>query len=119
MKIEYVGKGYNVSDSLKSITEKKSKKLKKYLKDDAELKFTVTLTGETYTTELIAEYNGQIVKAEAKSDTPFKNLDEVISRFEGQARKLKTADGKCKRGWRRTYPEVPDKIETELTEEDK
>ena len=77
------------------------------------------MTGETYTTELIAEYNGQIVKAEAKSDTPFKNLDEVISRFEGQARKLKTADGKCKRGWRRTYPEVPDKIETELTEEDK
>ena len=33
MKIEYVGKGYNVSDSLKSITEKKSKKLKKYLKN--------------------------------------------------------------------------------------
>ncbi|MCI5820063.1 MAG: ribosome-associated translation inhibitor RaiA [Acidaminococcus sp.] len=119
MKIEYVGKGYNVSDSLKSVTEKKSKKFKKYLGDDAVLKYTITLTGDTYTTELIAEYNGRLIKAEAQSDTPFKNLDEVNSRFEGQARKFKTADGKSKRGWKRTYPEVPSKIETEPTEEDK
>ena len=119
MNIEYVGKDYNVSDSLKKITEKKSKKLKKYLGDETALKYTITLTNETYHTELTANYMGSLIKAESEASDPFKNLDVVIPRFEGQARKLKTAKDKPKRGWKKTYPETPVKIKTEETEEDK
>ena len=54
MKIEIFGKDYNVSDSLKAITEKKCAKLDRYFGDDenATVKFIVTLEGDTYTTDM-------------------------------------------------------------------
>ena len=54
MKYEIFGKDYNVSDSLRAITEKKCTKLDKYFHDDedAVAKFIVTLEGGTYTTDM-------------------------------------------------------------------
>lgn len=100
MKIEIFGKNYNVSDSLKAITEKKCAKLDKYFHDDegAVAKFIVTLEGGTYTTDMTVVYRSQTYRAEASSDTPFDNIDLVIPRLLGQIRKQKDIWGKAKRG---------------------
>ncbi len=100
MKIEIFGKNYNVSDSLKAITEKKCAKLDKYFHDDedAVAKFIVTLEGGTYTTDMTVVYRSQTYRAEASSDTPFDNIDLVIPRLLGQIRKQKDIRGKAKRG---------------------
>lgn len=100
MKIEIFGKNYNVSDSLKAITEKKCAKLDKYFHDDAEAvaKFIVTLEGGTYTTDMTIVYRSQTYRAEAESDSPFDNIDLVIPRLLGQIRKQKDIWGKAKRG---------------------
>ncbi len=105
MKIEIFGKNYNVSDSLKNITEKKCAKLDKYFQDDenAVAKFVVTLEGNTYTTELSVTYRAQSYRATAESDTPFDNIDEVIPRLLGQIRKQKDIWGKTKKGTENVY----------------
>ena len=80
MKIEYVGKNYNISEQLKKITVKKSKKLKKYFDDDTVAKFIITLTNNTYKTELVVIFGVNQLRAEAESDNPYRNLDIVIDR---------------------------------------
>ena len=74
MNIEYVGKDYNVSDSLKKITEKKSKKLKKYLGDEfdreierskyesLELAYLIDYAGLVMIEQLCDEINCEIAK---------------------------------------------------------
>ena len=107
MKIEIFGKDYNVSDSLKAITEKKCAKLDKYFNDDddAVAKFVVTLEGGTYTTDMTVVYRSQSYRAEASSPSPFDNIDEVIPRLLGQIRKQKDIWGKTKRGAENVYEE--------------
>ncbi len=107
MKIEIFGKNYNVSDSLKKITEKKCAKLDKYFHDDddAVTKFYVTHEGETYTTDMTVVYRSQTYRAEAQSQSPFDNIDIVIPRLLGQIRKQKDIWGKSKRGSENEYDE--------------
>lgn len=89
MYISIFGKNYNPSESLVKITEKKCAKLKKRLGDGAEMKFTVTLQNEDYTTELQVLCEKGIFRVSATSRSPFDNLDIVIPRLEGQLRKQK------------------------------
>src|SRR5574344_2140421 len=90
MKIEFFGKEYSVSDSLKKMSEKKCKKLNKYFDQDAVLRFNVTLESGSYKTELVVSSDGKQVRAEAVSSDPYSNLDVVIPRIEGQMRKKKS-----------------------------
>lgn len=107
MKIDIFGKNYNVSDSLKAITEKKCSKLDKYFGDDedAVAKFVVTLEGGNYTTEMSVTYRSLVYRASAQSDSPFDNIDEVIPRLLGQIRKQKDIWGKSKKGAENVYEE--------------
>jgi putative sigma-54 modulation protein len=98
MKIDYFGKNYTISDHLKKITEKKCRKLKKYFADDAVAKFTVNLYKNDYTTELTVTQGTKVVRAEAQCENPYKNLDVVIPKVEGQMRKKKSMFDKFKRG---------------------
>ncbi len=105
MKLEIYGKNYSPSDSLKSVTEKKCAKLARRLSgdDDAQVKFTVTLENEVYTTDLVVVTRGQTYRAEAVSDSPFDNVDTVIPRLLGQMRKQKDIWGKDKKGAPNVY----------------
>ena len=89
MNISIFGKNYNPSESLVKITEKKCAKLEKRLGEDAELKFTVTLSGDDYTTDLQVTSAKGDFRVGATSRSPFDNIDEVIPRLEGQLRKQK------------------------------
>ncbi len=89
MKISIFGKNYNPSDSLVAITEKKFAKFAKRMGDDAELKFTVTLEHEDYTTELQVTSAKGTFRVSATSRSPFNNVDELVPKLEGLLRKQK------------------------------
>lgn len=92
MKIEIVGRNYNVGDHLKDITEQKLAKLDKYFEDDqtyAKVSFKKE-SSTSQTTEVMLEYAGKFVRATATSDNFFENLDKVLPKLEGQIRKYRT-----------------------------
>lgn len=106
MKLELFGKNYNPSDSLKAITEKKSVKIARRLDDeDAVVKFVVTLENGDYTTDASVTTHGITYRAQAVSQSPFDNVDEVIPKLLGQMRKQKDIWGKDKKGSPNEYPE--------------
>ena len=92
MKIEIVGRNYNVSDHLRDVTEQKLAKLDKYFADDqtyAKVSFKKE-AANSQTTEVMLEYAGKFVRATATSDNFFENLDKVLPKLEGQIRKHRT-----------------------------
>ena len=107
MKLEILGRNYDPSDSLKSVTEKICAKLARRLSGDetATVKFTVTLENGTYSTDVVVTARGATYRAEAQSDSPFDNVDVVIPRLLGQMRKQKDVWGRDKKGSPSVYDE--------------
>ncbi len=106
MKLELFGKNYTPSDSLKAITEKKCAKIARRLEDeDAVVKFIVTLENGDYTTDASVLTHGITYRAQAVSDSPFNNVDEVIPKLLSQMKKQKDIWEKDKKGTPNEYPE--------------
>ena len=104
MKIEYVGKDYNVSDQLKKITDKKCRKLKKYVDEDAVAKFIISLENNSYKTELVVSFGANQLRAETESENPYKNLDVVIPKIQNQMSKNKSVWEHKKKGRKNETP---------------
>ena len=91
MKIEIIGRNYNVSDKLKDMTEQKLAKLDKYFGDgETEAKVSFKKQASSLTTEVMLNYLGKFVRATATSDNFYDNLDVVLPKLEGQIRKYRT-----------------------------
>ena len=91
MKIEVIGRNYEVSERLKEITDKKLAKLDKYF-DGADTKAKVCFKkqAQALTIEVMLDYAGKFVRATASGDNFYDNLDVVIPKLEGQIRKHRT-----------------------------
>ncbi len=91
MKIEVLGKNYEVGDKLKEITAQKLSKLDKYFESD-ETKARVCMKKEanSFTTEVMLDYAGRLVRATASGENFYDNLDVVLPKLEGQIRKHRT-----------------------------
>ncbi len=91
MKIEILGKNYEVSDKLKEVTAQKLSKLDKYFDgDDAQAKVCLKKQSSSLTTEVMLDYTGKFVRATATGDNFYDNLDIVLPKLEGQIRKHRT-----------------------------
>ena len=91
MKIEIIGRNCEVSEKLKTITEKKLARLDKYFSDaDTKAKVSFKKEASSLTTEIMLDYVGKLVRATATSDNFYDNLDVVIPKLEGQIRKHRT-----------------------------
>ena len=91
MKLDIYAKNYEASDKLKNITEQKLAKLDKYFKDeDATAKVSFKKQGNSFTTEIMLDYNGKFVRATATSDNFYDNIDVIMPKLEGQIRKHRT-----------------------------
>ncbi len=91
MKIEIVGRNYEVGENLKKVTEQKLSKLDKYFdKSEAEVRIIFKKQATSLTTEVMLDYTGKLVRATATSDNFYDNLDVVLKRLEGQIRKHRT-----------------------------
>jgi putative sigma-54 modulation protein len=91
MRIEILGRNYDVAERLKAITEKKLAKLDKYFSDtDAKAKVVFKKEASSLTTEVMLDYVGKLVRATATGDNFYDNLDVVLPKLEGQIRKHRT-----------------------------
>lgn len=94
MRIEFVGKNYEVSDKFKAMAEKKLARLDKFFAEETDAKMAITHAKHTYKTELTIFVGGKIIRAEEISDSPFDNLDRIIPKIDGQIRKHRTVISK-------------------------
>ena len=91
MKIEIIGRNYEVSERLKEITNQKIGKLDKYFDGtDAKVKVCFKKEASSLTTEVMLDYAGKLVRASASSDNLYNNLDVIMPKLEGQIRKHRT-----------------------------
>ena len=91
MKFDIYAKNYEVGDKLKNVTEQKLAKLDKYFKDDeTTAKVNFKKQGNSFTTEIMLDFNGKFVRATATSDNFYDNLDIILPKLEGQIRKHRT-----------------------------
>ena len=106
MRIEIIGRNYNVPDRLKSVIERKFEKLNKYFdkketesklssyieKDGAVAKFVCTQekNRERYTLEATIYFGDRMIRAEETSENIYDNVDVVIPMLERQMRKVRT-----------------------------
>ncbi|MBQ3219123.1 MAG: ribosome-associated translation inhibitor RaiA [Clostridia bacterium] len=91
MKIEVIGRNYEVGENLKKVTEQKLSKLDKYFdRDDVAVKVSFKKQASSLTTEVMLDYTGKFVRATATSDNFYDNLDAVLPKIEGQIRKYRT-----------------------------
>ncbi len=91
MKIEILGRNYEVSERLKEITDKKLSKLDKYFEGgNARVKVCFKKEAQSLTTEVMLDYAGKLVRATVSGDNFYDNLDVVLPKLEGQIRKHRT-----------------------------
>ncbi len=91
MKIEVVGRNYEVGDNLKKVTEQKLSKLNKYFDGEGvSAKVSFKKESTSLITEVMLDYAGKFVRATAISDNFYDNLDVVLPKLEGQIRKYRT-----------------------------
>lgn len=91
MKVEIVGRNYNVTEHLKDVMEAKLSKLDKYFSDkEAQVKVTLKKEANSSTTEVMLSYAGKFVRATATSDNFYENIDVILPKIEGQIRKHRT-----------------------------
>lgn len=91
MKFDIYAKNYEVGEKLKNITEQKLAKLDKYFKDDDTVaKVSFKKQANSFTTEIMLDFNGKFVRATATSDNFYDNIDVILPKIEGQIRKHRT-----------------------------
>ena len=91
MKIDIIGRNYEVSERLKEITNQKIGKLDKYFEGTTtKAKVCFKKEASSLTTEVMLDYAGKLVRATASSDNFYDNLDVVLPKLEGQIRKHRT-----------------------------
>lgn len=91
MKFDVYAKNYEVGEKLRNITEQKLSKLDKYFKDDETVaRVSFKKQGNSFTTEIMLDFNGKLVRATATGDNFYDDLDVVLPKLEGQIRKHRT-----------------------------
>lgn len=91
MKFDIYAKNYEVGEKLKNVTKQKLSKLDKYFKDEETVaKVSFKKQGNSFTTEIMLDYNGKLVRATASSDNFYDNIDVIMPKLEGQIRKHRT-----------------------------
>lgn len=90
MQITILGKGYSVSDRLKSIIEQKVSKFDRYFGENVVVKVVCKEErANKYTMEMTFTFEGQMIRAEVTSDNMYHNVDLALPKIEGQIRKYK------------------------------
>ena len=91
MNIEIVARKCEVNEHLKRVTEQKLSKLDKYFADsESKAKVNLKKEANSFTTEIMLDYAGKLVRATASGENFYDNLDVVLPKLEGQIRKYRT-----------------------------
>jgi len=92
MKIEILGKGVTITDSMKNMTEKKLGRIDSLFDDDTDLEAVVVYKVHPVeqSCEITIKAPRIILRAKTKGKDAYECLDLCIDKLEGQMRKVKT-----------------------------
>lgn len=90
MKLNYTGKNYDISNTLKELAEKKIGRLDKYFKDDVEGRVTFSSQKNLRIVEVTIFLPGVVLRAEEACDEMYTSIDRCVDALERQVRKYKT-----------------------------
>ena len=90
MKIDFTGRNYEIGEKLKEVATSKLSKLDKYFDEQAKAKVCFKKQANSFTTEVMLDYAGKLVRATATGDNFYDTLDVVLPKLEGQIRKHRT-----------------------------
>ena len=90
MKINFTGKGMDVTEALRNVTEKKMSKLDKYFQKDIEGNVTFSSEKDRKIIEVTINLPGTIIRAEESSDDMYASIDKAVDVLQRQIRKYKT-----------------------------
>ena len=90
MKLTVSGRDMTVRNDLRSITEKRTRKLEKFFDDSAEVKVIYSKKRNLQIAEITVLANGTYFRSEVEGDTFNNSLDEAIESIVRQIRKNKT-----------------------------
>ena len=92
MKLDLTGLRIEVTDAIRSFTEKKIEKLDKFFDDSTICHVTFTEKNKgMHDIDIRIEYKSHTYLAREKSDDLYYGIEAVISKLEGQIRREKTA----------------------------
>ena len=88
MRIEIIGRDYNVAERLTEVVQKKLAKFDKFFDDEAQAKVVCRKEGEDrLTMEITITFGGRIIRSECTSENMYDNVDVVIPKIERQVEK--------------------------------
>lgn len=90
MRIEIVGRRYNVSDAVEQRINMKIEKLAKFFGDDADVKVVLSKRKDTNIMETTILHKGIIYRAEEEAQDMYSAIDRVSEILERQIRKNRT-----------------------------
>ena len=98
MKLDLTGLRIEVTDAIRSFTEKKIKKLNKFFDDDTicHVTFTDKSKGKQRV-DMRIEYKSRTYLAEEHTDDLYSGIDALVEKIEGQLRKDKALSEKKRR----------------------
>ncbi len=91
MRVIITGKGMEVSDYLKELTEKKVSKLVRYFGKDTEAHVTMSIQKSRHIVEVTIPFDGVILRGEESSGDMYASIDGVLRKIEKQIHKHRTA----------------------------
>lgn len=90
MRIEIIGKDYNISNRLREIIENKVQKLNRYFEDNADVKVVCKQQKELYKMEVSISSKGMFWRAEvSNNENMYVNIDLALPKIERQIVKNK------------------------------
>ena len=91
MKFVYIGKGMEVTDSLKARVEKKLTKLERYFQDDVEAQIRISQErGNRNIVEITISVGSVILRAEEVSNDMYMSIDRAVDKLNRQIRRHRT-----------------------------
>ncbi len=90
MKLHYVGKNIDITDSLREVADKKYGRLSKYFQNDLDGKVTFSAEKDRRIAEVTIRLPGTILRSEQSSDDLYTSIDRTVDALESQIRKYKT-----------------------------
>ncbi len=89
MKLHYVGKNIEVTDTLREVAEKKYSRLGKYFQQDLEGTVTFVAEKNHRIAEVTIYLPGTILRSEQSTDDMYTSIDRTVDALESQIRKYK------------------------------
>lgn len=119
MKVNISGKNMDVSDYLRDIVAKKTRKIERYFKPEAEMQVRLSIEKSRHIAEVTIVADGVVLRGEEATGDMYSSIDAVLKKIERQMRKYRTKLSKRLRedAFREREQEAFDKeVDSEIAE---